>query len=250
MLATSAGDTFPVFWSLLVIYLECMSHPHQYLLLELDIAIKKLPPTLLELQKEARAKLAAFEANDTIAEEDILGYIAEIGRKEYPHRHALVELHEQFGQQVELDLILEHLDADVVAMVKPMVEQGVLVDSLIKSDWFEKQLTPEQRYQVEDGVLLARYKMEQEDKGLVALHQSDFDALVQKWEAEAETIEAGINELSELATKDPRYTDEINGQVRAFRTGWSVVEPDPDKAAVMAQVQHWKAVFEDEASGT
>lgn len=227
-----------------------MSHPHQYLLLELDIAIKKLPPTLSDLQEAARKKLVSFEQDETVSEEDVLTYLAEIGRKEYPHRHALLELHEMFGKNVELELILEHLDTDVVAKIKPMIEQGVLIESLMKSDWFEKELTPQQRYQVEDGVLLARYKMEQEDKGLVALHDEEFHRLLEKWEAEAQTIESGINELAELATKDARYADEINTEVRTLRTGWSVVEQDPERSDVMARVAHWKAVFEDESSGT
>jgi len=227
-----------------------MSHPHKYLLLELDIAIKKLPPTLTDLQKEAKQKLASFEADPTTSEDVILGYLAEIGRKEYPHRHALSELHDTFGNNVELAMVLEHLDANVAKKVKPMVDHGVNIEVLVKSDWFEKELNQAERYQVEDGILLARYKIEQEDKSLVETHPDEFKTLLAKWEAEAEKISLLIEELESLADKDPRYTDEINDQVRTFRTGWSVVERDPEAEAVKAQIGNWKAVFEDEASGT
>lgn len=222
-----------------------MPHPHKYLLLELDIAIKKLPPTLPDLQAEAKKKLAAFEADETVSEDDVLAYLAEIGYKEYPHRHALSELHEMYGKQIELSMVIEHLDQKVADKVKPMIESGVTLGALVKSDWFEEKLTPAERYQVEDGILLARYKIEKEDKSLVETHREEFNKLVVKWEEEAEKLEALLEELESFAAKDPRYMDEIQDQVRTFRTGWSVVERDPDAEAIKAQIVHWKDVFEE-----
>lgn len=222
-----------------------MAHPHKYLLLELDIAIKKLPPTLSELQEEAKKKLEVFESDETTSEDVMLSYLAEIGRKEYPERHALVELHEKHGEGVELEMILEHLDKVVADKVKPMIESGVGLDELVKSDWFEKELDAAQRYQVEDGILLARYKVEQEDKNLVETHADEFKALLAKWEEEAKNMDILLEELEGYAGKDPRYTDEIQSQVKGFRTGWSVVERDPDPKAIKAQIAHWKDVFEE-----
>ncbi|HBL39169.1 TPA: hypothetical protein DDZ10_00655 [Candidatus Uhrbacteria bacterium] len=222
-----------------------MPHPHNYLLLELDIAIKKLSPTLAGLQAEAKKKLKAFEADDAVSEDEILSYLAEIGRKEYPHRHALTEIHAKYGENVELSMVIEHLDNTVADKVSAMLKHGVGLEELIKSDWFEDKLNAAERYQVEDGILLARYKLEVEDKGLVEAHREEFDRLAEKWEAEAKKLEALLEELESFASKDPRYTDEIQDQVRTFRVGWSVVERDPDAEAIKAQIVHWKDVFEE-----
>ncbi|MDA1038115.1 MAG: hypothetical protein O2877_00315 [bacterium] len=85
-----------------------MTHPHAHLLSEVEIAIKKLPPTLTDLSKEAQSKLKAMEADENVTEETILSFLAEIGRKEFPHRHALNELHTSYGEGVEVSMILEH----------------------------------------------------------------------------------------------------------------------------------------------
>ena len=123
------------------------------------------------------------------------------------------------------------------------MKEGVTVDELIKSNWFENELTAEQRYQVEDGTLLARYKVEQEDKGLVASHGDEFDKLVAKYEKKAVIIEGLLEELASLAGKDDRYKEEIENQVAAFREGWSVVERDPSEDEVKGTIQYWKDVF-------
>lgn len=222
-----------------------MSHPHHALLLELDIAIKKLPPTLTDLQKEAKKKLEEFGSDDTTSEEVILGYLAEMGRKEYPHRHALIDLHEQKGEGVESKMILDHLDEAVRGKVEPMMKEGVSIEELVRSDWFEDALTPAERYQVEDGLLLARYKIEQEDKGLVASNKETFEQFVEKWEAHAKEIDQALEALEELADKDSRYTDEINEHVRQFRIGWSVVERDPVLKEIKDMVASWTQSLEE-----
>jgi hypothetical protein len=224
-----------------------MTHPNKYLLLELDIAIKKIPPTLSNLKTEAQARLKAFESDETTSEDSILGYLAELGRQEFPHRHALVELHKQYGKDVEDKMVIEHLDEAVAKKVQTMLDSGVVLEELINSDWFEDKLDAAERYQVEDGILLARYKIEQEDGGLIAAHKDDFDKLVSKWESEAQKIEALLEKLEALAGKDERYKDEIKEQVKQFKSGWSIVERDPSSEEIKGTIDYWEGIFEDEA---
>lgn len=225
-----------------------MPHPNKYLLLELDIAIKKIPPTLLELQSEAKAKLKEFEADETSSEDSILNYLAEVGRKEFPHRHALIELHEKYGRGVEDKMVIEHLDSNVAQKVQAMLDSGVGLEELMRSSWFEEKLDAAERYQVEDGILLARYKIEKEDNGLISGHKDEFDKLVSKWEAEAKKIEALLEQLEALSSKDVRYSDEIKDQVKQFRAGWSIVERDPKPEDVRGAIEYWNGIFEDDAS--
>ncbi|MBI2484934.1 hypothetical protein HYW18_02175 [Candidatus Uhrbacteria bacterium] len=220
-----------------------MAHPHQSLLLEFDLAVKKLPPTLPDLAKQAKAQVAKFRADESITEETVLEALAELGRKEYPHRHALLDLHGTYGEGMEAALVLDHVDAKVAEKLRPMLKDGVTIEEVMASGWFQEKLSPEERYQVEDGMLLARYKMEQEDKGIVKNHVKEYDERVAHWEAEAKSIEALIEELETLAGKDKRYAEEINNQVRTFRTGWSVTERDPDPTDVKAAVDYWKDVL-------
>jgi len=222
-----------------------MPHPHKYLLLELDIAIKKTPPTLPELKKEAEAKLKTFEADETVSEDVMLSYLSEVGRKEFPHRHALLEMHEAHGKGVEDKMVLDHLEDAVAVKVKKMLDSGVGLEELIGSDWFENELDPAERYQVEDGILLARYKIEKEDKGLVSSNKDEFDKLLAKWEEKAKKMEVLLEELETLAQTDERYKDEIEELVKGYRAGWSVVERDPKMEEIKKTLDYWKGVFEE-----
>ena len=222
-----------------------MPHPYKYLLLELDIAIKKIPPTLPELKKEAEAKLKTFEADEAVSEDIMLSYLAELGRKEFPHRHALLEMHEAHGKGVEDKMVIDHLEAPVAAKVKKMLDSGVGLEELVGSDWFENELDPAERYQVEDGILLARYKIEKEDKGLVASNKDEFDKFLAKWEEKAKKMEALLEELETLAQTDERYKDEIEELVKVYRAGWSVVERDPSVEEIKKTLDYWKGVFEE-----
>jgi len=141
--------------------------------------------------------------------------------------------------------VLDHLEDAVAVKVKKMLDSGVGLEELIGSDWFENELDPAERYQVEDGILLARYKIEKEDKGLVSSNKDEFDKLLAKWEEKAKKMEVLLEELETLAQTDERYKDEIEELVKGYRAGWSVVERDPKMEEIKKTLDYWKGVFEE-----
>src|SRR3989338_501925 len=191
----------------------------QEMIRQFEAALHKIPPTLPRLEMEAREKLGELKAaGDAVSEEAVVAAIAELGRQEFAHRRAIEELHRTEGEGGE-------------------------------SAWFREQLSQEEQYQVEDGVSLARYKMEKEDRGFVTEHREAFDALVKKWEDYAKGVDDHIKALRNLAKADPAYTDEILSQVLRFRRAWSLAERDPDPDEIETAIDYWKGVlgFEDEA---
>lgn|SRR3989338_1265564 len=222
----------------------------QEMIRQFEAALHKIPPTLPRLEMEAREKLGELKAaGDAVSEEAVVAAIAELGRQEFAHRRAIEELHRTEGEGVETALVLEHVEAPVRSKLERMLGSGVGIEELMESAWFREQLSQEEQYQVEDGVSLARYKMEKEDRGFVTEHREAFDALVKKWEDYAKGVDDHIKALRNLAKADPAYTDEILSQVLRFRRAWSLAERDPDPDEIETAIDYWKGVlgFEDEA---
>lgn len=220
-----------------------MSHPHAALLDEYEIAIKKLPPTLPDLAKEAQETLKAMRADESLTEAAIFHEIGTLGRQEYAHRHAIQDLHKKHGGGVSAEAVLEHVDESVRKKIAPLLESGVELAELTASELFQEQLSAEERYQVEDGILVQQYKAAEEDAKFVAEHKAEFDKRVEAWEKTAEGLDTKLASLEALASEDEQYKDEILAAVEVFRQGWSVVERDPDPVEIDAAIDYWRGVL-------
>ncbi|MBU0646063.1 hypothetical protein KJ611_01115 [Patescibacteria group bacterium] len=70
-----------------------MSHPHEALLKEYQVAIDHLAPTVpVEVKSQAQQIHDQLLANETVPKEEIIAAMAQTGLAEYPHRHAYEEL--------------------------------------------------------------------------------------------------------------------------------------------------------------
>jgi hypothetical protein len=224
-----------------------MSHPQKFFLDEFQYAIHHFVPTLPdEIKAEAQKIHDELEADKTADEGMIRRAFHDVGVKEYPYRHAYDELVHTKEEGKLNQLVLEHVEPNVRAIIEPHLTSGVHIDELLKSDLLEENLTPEQVYQVVDGVAVAKSKLGEAIKTHVSSDMDAYDALLKKWQNHANLIETKIAELSELAKDgDEGQAAEIKEKVQHYKEGFLVTEPDPDLKEIEEEIVYWKEALEE-----
>ncbi|MDG1950380.1 MAG: hypothetical protein P8J32_06240 [bacterium] len=225
-----------------------MSHPHQSMLEELSIAIKQFVPTIPgELKTLAESRLAEMTENTAMDEKAIQKVFYEIGVQEYPHRRAYTELTHSSAEQKMKDMVTEHVDDDVRAIIKTHLDAGVSLEALIASDIFENELDAKQRYQVTDGILVATQKLAEVLKEEAGSDADAYKKLVDKWTKQAEGIEAAIQKLEQLSEGGTEeQQSEIKSKAARFREGFLVTEHDPELEHVQKEIEYWTDTFAEE----
>lgn len=215
---------------------------------EFAYAIKHFVPTVPEeLTSLAESRLAEMTENTAMDEKGIQKVFYEIGVQEYPYRRAYNELTHSSAEQKMKDMVVEHVDEDVQKVIKPHLDAGVSLEALTASDIFENELNVEQRYQVEDGMLVAKKKMAEALKEGADANAESYKKLLAKWSKHAEDIEAEIQKLEQMAeggTEDQQ--SEIKAKAARFREGFLVTEQDPEMEHVQKEVEYWTDTFSEE----
>lgn len=225
-----------------------MSHPQKALLDEFQYAIHHFVPTLPEeIKAEAQSIHDQLEADKTADEAMIRREFHDIGVKEYPYRHAYDELIHTKEEGKMNQLVLEHVDEAVRGVIEPHLNAGVHLDELVKSDLLAESLTPEQIYQVIDGIAVAKSKLGEAIKNHVSADTAAYETLLQKWNDHVKMIESKLAELLELAKKgDEGQAAEIKEKVQMYKEGFLVTEPDPDVKEIDEEIAYWKEAFAEE----
>jgi len=215
---------------------------------EFDYAIKHFVPTLpSEIKKEAQDLLAKLSADAEADETNIRKAFYETGVQEYPHRRAYDELTHTSAEEQMKEMVLEHVDDTVRAVIKPHLESGVHLDELIRSEVFVNELAPDQRYQVEDGIMVAKSKLADAIKGEESDHGAQYKQLFEKWEKHAHEIQAKIDELDVLSQGGTENQQlEIKNKAARYREGFIVTETDPDLDEIKKEIEYWKDSFAEE----
>ena len=222
-------------------------HPYASLLKEYKIAIEHLTPTVPgEIKKEAEETLARLETNPNATEEEIRAALFKTGTAEYPHRHAFQEWGGEKETERRLALVLEHVDETVRAKLNKHLDAGVPLAELLKSHLFETEFTPEERHQIEDGILDADDHVKEELEKAADATTPAYQKLLKKWHGEEEKIMGKINELEALKSKDVKWKEEIETRVARFREGFLVTEQDPSLEDVEKEIEYWKGTFGEE----
>ncbi|OGL61891.1 hypothetical protein A3C09_04435 [Candidatus Uhrbacteria bacterium RIFCSPHIGHO2_02_FULL_47_44] len=226
-----------------------MSHPQKALLDEFQYAIHHFVPTLPdEIKVEAQKVHDDLLADKTVDEAIIRRTFHDVGVKEYPYRHAYDELIHTKEEGKMNQLVLEHVDDAVRKVIEPHLNAGVHLDELVRSDLLTESLTPEQIYQVVDGIAVAKSKLGEAIKSHVSADTAAYDALLQKWNDHVKMIEGKLAELLELAKQgDEGQASEIKGKVQMYKEGFLVTEPDPDVKEIDEEIAYWKEAFAEEA---
>ncbi len=225
-----------------------MTHPFNALLNEFAFAVRHLVPTIpAEVKEEAGEILERLKANASAKESEIKEAFYDIGLKEYPHRHAYQELTQGVAKDELINLVLEHVNAFVRSVIKPHLDTGVSLEALVKSDLLEKALTVEQRYQIEDGILLANRKIADKLQVTHGTEEKKYELLVETWKQQAKKIQEAIDTLASLVVEaDAGQREEIQSTVARFREGFILTEPDPELEEVQKEIEYWNETLHSE----
>ncbi len=224
-----------------------MSHPHQSLLREYKYAIDHLVPSVpKEVKDEATKMYASLTTNEQATEEQIVEALAKTGRKEYPHRHAYHELTQEVARAKLLKMVSEHVEPGVQKKLAKLLETGASLEEIVRSALFEEQFSPEERYQIQDGIMDAEEHLREELSSTIETQKSAYDALVLKYQSQMEEIQKHIDRLKELANKGPKWKDEILDKARLIESGWAVTEKDPELETVKKEIEYWRGTLGEE----
>ena len=215
---------------------------------EFQFAIKHFVPTLpAPIKEEAQRIHDDLSQNEALDETALKHAFYIIGIKEYPYRRAYQELTSSTAEEMLEKMVLEHVDETVRGVIKPHIEEGVSLEELVSSDLFTESLNAKQRYQVEDGILVAQNKLAEILKNRVGEQAQQYQALVEKWTREAEKIQEAINELEVLAQGgDENQQAEIKNKVARLREGFLITETDPELEIVKKEIEYWQDLFAEE----
>ncbi len=214
---------------------------------EFHYALKHFVPSVPdEVKEKGRDVLAHLQADENADEDSIKNAFHDVGILEYPHRKAYHELTmHKAGKRLD-DLVLEHVDATVRDFIKPHLTAGVELNELVESDLAQTELTPAQRYQIIDGILVAQSKLGEELKDEVSFHTHEYQTLLAKWKKHAEAIDKTISEYVALASIAPAdQKAEILDRAKRFREGFLVTERDPDLGEIQKEVAYLKEALEE-----
>ncbi|MBI4437990.1 hypothetical protein HY631_03520 [Candidatus Uhrbacteria bacterium] len=225
-----------------------MPHPHQSALDEFQFAIRHFVPTLpKEIKEEAQQLHDQLASQQDVDEDALRRAFYEVGVKEYPYRKAYEELTHSTAEAQMKAMVLEHVDEAVRAVIKPHLDAGVSLEELVASDIFESELDAKQRYQIEDGILVAANKLAEKLTVEVGGQTDMYHKLVEKWQAHAAEIEKAIQELEALSQGgEENQQAEIKDKAVRFREGFLVTEPDPQLDEVKKEVEYWRDTFAQE----
>ncbi len=227
-----------------------MPHPHEYLLKEFAISIDKLvpltPPAVVD---EAKKLLAELAASENVTEKQLHDALVYVGRKEFPYRKAYEELCASDEEQRLQQQVFERVAPAVKEKLLAVTEHGVQVMDYVNSRLFEEQLPADERYQVEQAILLAHDALNTQCSERATKRHHTYQELVAKWQAEQERLQGLLMTLRSFADRDAKWKGEILARLDQLEEGWSVVERDPKEEEIRQELEYWTTVFAENEEG-
>lgn len=215
---------------------------NQAFLTQLEFGIKHLPPTIPDEQQQTiKQKFEELKAlGEGITDEAITSTMIEIGKIEWPYRLAYKEMVMLCCSHTQHDLFLKSLSPKTKKKVVAMGGEDITVAELVHSNLFEEQLSPEERYEVQESALDARLQMHDYMENQIKTRPNDYKKALDKALADQKKIDDALTQLEGLAKIDPDWQPEIEGKIEQFRMGWSIAEPDVTVDDVLREVDYWK----------
>lgn len=225
-----------------------MSHPHQYLLDEYRLSLEKLVPlTPREVVEEAQRLEKELSENEHTTERQIQQALVEIGRKEYPYRKAYEALCATDEEKRFETAAFAKMDPAVKEKVQAVTLHGVHLSDYVNSKLFESQLEVDERYNVEQAILVAHDAVNKQCDERASERKENFETLVKNWTAKRDEIQRLIDELRNMATRSPELSGEILGKADAFEEGWSIVSRDPEEKEVREALASFATQLEEQS---
>lgn len=224
-----------------------MSHPHQSYLDQFALAIKKFIPLVPKhIQEEAKKLHEELSADENASEKHIHQALVFIGRQEYPYRKAYEELCASDEEKRLQDVVFGRIEESLKKKLQEYTSHGVVLEEFVKSRLFEEQLTGEERYQVQQAILLADEVLDHQCDERAQKRKETFDELVAKYKAQVLKWQGMIDEMRRLGEEDKKWKDEIESVAMRLEEGWSITEKDPTEEEIVKELAYWKAVVNEE----
>lgn len=230
-------------------------HPYQYTLELLRLAILHLPPSFpKEKRRGYEKKLDQFLDKPKTKYEDIQKVIVSLGYESWADRKAYEEMYSRYGHSSEEAFLLEHLDAGVREKYERFINEGgkLRYVATVKSEEqlrqpspFERYFTPEEKFAIEQALIIALdYARKEINDLVVGAKRSEYAELVKQYDVTQEHIADKIEELRRLASVSKKWEPAISDRVRLLEEGWSVVEKGATLEEVTQEVEYWKGTLQ------
>ncbi|HJN85432.1 MAG TPA: hypothetical protein QF873_03910 [Patescibacteria group bacterium] len=222
-----------------------MQQTQSALLSELEFGIKHLPPTLPEeKQKEIDGMVAELKALGEKADDGAMrDVMVATGKIEWPYRQAYKGMVMECCSQTEHQMMIENLRPATRKKFKNIGGDDVSIHELVRSRIFEEQLTPEERYEVQEASLNARLQMIEFMKEVIVNRPKDLEKGLAKARADQKKLEDAIDQLEALTKIDADWAPDIQAKVDQFKLGWSISEPDVLLGDVDKEIEYWQETF-------
>lgn len=222
-----------------------MNHPHQSYLDEFKISIDKMVPlTPPEIIEEANKLHTELSSNLDTTTKQIHQALTLVGRKEFPYRKAYHELCAGDEEKRLQQLVFDRIDESVTKKVQTYTNHGVMIDDYINSKMFE-ELTPEERLQIEQAVLLAEDTLDHQCDERAHKRQQQFEELVENWRKESDRLQGLIDGLRTMGAQDEKWKGEVDSICDRLEEGWSIVERDPQEEEIKKELEYWNTVLHE-----
>ncbi|PIX62257.1 hypothetical protein CO057_00465 [Candidatus Uhrbacteria bacterium CG_4_9_14_0_2_um_filter_41_50] len=223
-----------------------MIHPHQSYLDEFKIAIDKLVPlTPAEIIDEANKLHKELSDDLDATTKQVYQALTLIGRKEFPYRKAYEELCAGDEEQRLQKLVFDRLDETVRQKLISVIKHGVILEDYVRSKLFEEQLSGDERYQVENAILLVDDELDNQCDERAHTRKKTFEELVDRWTKEATRLQSLIDRLRAMGEEDSKWKGEIDSVCDRLEEGWSVVERDPSEEEIIKELEYWNTVLHE-----
>jgi len=230
-------------------------HPYAYTLELLMLAITRLPPTFSEEKRAAfQKKFEHFLRHPDVSYEEIRSTIAEIGKESWPYRKAYEEMYARYGRASEESFLFENLDQGVRDKYAQFLGEGGKInyigsvvrseEDMMRASPFERYFSPEEKFAIEQALLVARDSARLEINDLVTSRKKEeYEQLVKTYGAKQRQMEEKIDEMRHLAGVSKKWEAEISDRIRTLEEGWSVVEKGADLPELERETEYWKGTL-------
>lgn len=233
---------------------KVVRHPYQYTLELLRIAILHLPPSFSREKKRGyEKKLQQFLAKPDVPYADIQKVIVSLGKESWAQRRAYQDIYGRYGRSSEEAFLLQHLDAGVRERYEQFIHEGGKIQyvSRVKTEAeqlqpspFERYFTPEEKFAIEQALLVARdYARAEIDALVTGAKKDEYAELVKQYEAIETQMEDRIEELRNMASVSKKWEATILDRVRILEEGWSVVEQGATLEELNQEVEYWEGTL-------
>lgn len=220
------------------------SHPHAALLLEWQIAINNFVPTLpVEIKEKAQKRLEDLANDPQVSEKEIRLALIEVGREEYPHRHAFYDLTNPRKEQVLQERVLTKVPSQMQSILSNFIKSGAPVTDFARSKVFEDNFSPAERIGFERAFLDAKKETTEILASSISVTSEEYLAAWKLWEEKAKRMDDLLTKIEALKDVNPMFTAEIENKVWRLKEGFSITEQDPEEKDLEKELEYWKGTL-------